>query len=159
MLIRTAKPEDAAGIAQVNVRGRQTAFVPFFAQEFLRRISVEQRAERWLRSLSGGATFQTLVAEEGGRILGFAGFGPTEDDLGEDVGEVSGLYVDPDFWDRGIGSALLGAVEEGMAQAGFKRAVLWTIAAYERTRAFYGHRGWQPDGATKHHGAGAELFG
>ncbi len=73
------------------------------------------------------------------------------------MGELNGLYLDPDCWSRGVGSVLLGAAERGLREAGFSRAVLWTIAAYERTRMFYERLGWRPDGAKKQHRAGPEL--
>ncbi len=76
--------------------------------------------------------------------------------LREGVGELNGLYLDPDCWSRGVGSVLLGAAERGLREAGFSRAVLWTIAAYERTR-IYERLGWRPDGAKKQHRAGPEL--
>jgi hypothetical protein len=44
-----------------------------------------------------------------------------------------------------------------MADAGFVRAILWTLGANERTRGFYEHRGWSFDGATKPHRTGTEL--
>lgn len=157
MQVRPAKPEDAPGIALVHVRGWQIAYIPFFTEGFLSQLSVEERTGRWRHLLEGAATFQTLVAEENGRVVGFAGLGRSAEDLGDDVGELNGLYVDPDFWGRGIGSALLKTAEAGMREAGFERAVLWSIGAYERTRTFYERRGWQPDGATKPHKAGPEL--
>jgi GNAT superfamily N-acetyltransferase len=98
-----------------------------------------------------------LVAEEDGTVRGFAGFSGNEDGLDAAIGEVKGLYVDPDHWSRGIGSALLTAAEAGLRDAGYERAILWTISANDRTRRFYEHQGWHFDGSTKPHRSGVEL--
>jgi GNAT superfamily N-acetyltransferase len=82
---------------------------------------------------------------------------PNSDELGDEVGELGAIYVDLDYWDRGIGTALITEEETMFVDAVYERAILWTIGANQRTRRFYERRGWQPDGATKLHRSGIEL--
>jgi putative acetyltransferase len=68
------------------------------------------------------------VAEEDGRIAGFIAL---KGNLG------TFFYVDPDFHDRGIGSALLDTVCAARPE-GFE---FWVFQANERARRFYEKRG------------------
>jgi GNAT superfamily N-acetyltransferase len=157
--IRRATVADARGIAEVHVRGWQIGFAEFFSAEYLSGISVflEEESLRRREATLADSEQTTLVAEEDGRILGFASYMLNSDDLGADVGELGAIYVDPEHWDRGIGTALIDAVEAGLTAQGYVRATLWTLGVNQRTRAFYERRGWRFDGATKPHRSGVEL--
>jgi GNAT superfamily N-acetyltransferase len=158
MHIRPATTRDARGIARVHVRGWQIGYRGIVADEVLARFNVEDMTNRWLGNLAELKRLETMVAEdEGGAVIGFAGYGANESDLGPEVGEVAGLYVDPDHWDAGIGGALLAEAEQGLVAKGYERAILWTLAENERTRRFYENRGWQADGATDTHRSGAAV--
>jgi ribosomal protein S18 acetylase RimI-like enzyme len=71
------------------------------------------------------------------------------------VGEVYGLYVDPDWWGKGIGGELLTDATRALAEAGFESAILWTLAADELARRFYEARDWCDDGVSEPHESGA----
>jgi GNAT superfamily N-acetyltransferase len=158
MLIRPATTRDARGIARVHVRGWQIGYRGIVPDEFLARFSVETMTNRWLGNLAEVSRLETIVAEDDeGAVVGWAGFGASEGDLGPEVGELAGLYVDPDCWDAGVGGALLAAAERGLGAAGFERAVLWTLADNARTRRFYENRGWVADGATDTHASGVGV--
>jgi GNAT superfamily N-acetyltransferase len=157
MLIRRATVEDARGIAEVHTRGWQIGYRDFFSIEYLAGLgqwTSEAGIGRREQSLADPAQ-TTLVAEEDGSILGFAGFGPNGDGLGDQVGELNGLYVDPDAWGQGIGTALIQAAETALAADGYTDAILWTLGINERTRRFYERRGWHFDGTILFHEATA----
>jgi GNAT superfamily N-acetyltransferase len=159
MNVRKASPADAEGIATVHIKTWQTAYVEFFPPEYLQGMSRFLTPEGIARRREGLASTEhtTFIAEERGDILGFATVLKNGDGLGDEVGELGAIYVDPDAWDRGVGTALINAVHESLAASGFQRAILWTLAANERTRRFYERRGWHFDGTTKPHQTGAEL--
>jgi predicted N-acetyltransferase YhbS len=94
----------------------------------------EDVLERALASASGLA----LVAEEQGEVVGFV----CAHDLGF-RGYLSELAVDEQVRGRGIGAALVGAVEQRLAERGCSLAIadVW----YE-AEGFYRRLGWgQPD--------------
>ena len=155
--IRQAEVRDARGIAVVNIRGWQIGYRDFFSRDFLDTFDVEVSATRWKETLASAEHVPPLVADEDEAILGLTSYWRNDGDLGDEVGEVYLLYVDPDHWNRGIGSALLAAAQAGLSEAGFTSAVLWTFGPNARARAFYEHRGWRVDGATKPHSTGVEL--
>jgi GNAT superfamily N-acetyltransferase len=157
MQIRQAVTTDAQEIARVHVRGWRIGYADFLSPEFLSTLSVEESAMRWLRSLADITQIETYVAEEDGSILGWIGFGHNREGMGLETGEVHGLYVDPDHWDKGIGVALLAAAEEHLTGAGFLQAIVWTLAENTRARGLYEASGWTFDGTTMEHESGAGV--
>jgi GNAT superfamily N-acetyltransferase len=158
MLIRPATTRDARGIARVQVRGWRIGYRGIIPDEYLARFSVDELTNRWLGNLAEPGHMLHLVAEdEDETIVGWAAYGANQSDLGPDIGELGALYVDPDHWDSGIGGSLLAEAEKGLTEAGYERAVLWTLEANERTRRFYENRGWAFDGATDTHRSGATV--
>ena len=157
VLIRQATLDDARGIATVHVRGWQIGFVDYIPAQYLAALDVDERSARWQAMLADEADSSIYVAEEEGQVVGWADCGPNRDYLDSAIGEVYGIYVDPDTWDRGIGTALLTTLDERLVEGGYSAAILWTLADNERTRGFYDRRGWRIDGATNEHASGAGL--
>lgn len=158
MLIRPATTRDARAIARVHMRGWQIGYRGIVPDEYLATFNIETMTSRWLGNLAELKRMETIVAEdEDGSITGWAGFGANQSDLPPEIGELGGLYVDPDSWDRGIGGALLAEAERGLFDYGYERAILWTLAGNDRTRRFYENRGWRFDGVTDTHRSGAEV--
>ncbi len=60
--------------------------------------------------------------------------------------------VDPSHWQTGVGRMLMADALERMTQAGYRSAILWTLADYEQGRSFYQLSGWQADGTTRDDG-------
>jgi GNAT superfamily N-acetyltransferase len=151
--IRPGAPEDARAIAEVHVASWRDAYRGLLPDEYLDTLSVEEREARrlvWFADPEPGSG--VLVAEEGGRIVGFASFGPSRDDDASDgVGEVPAIYVDPGAVGAGIGRELFAAATRALRDGGFRRATLWVLEANERARRFYERAGWTWDGAVSTH--------
>ena len=81
---------------------------------------------------------EALIAEVDGRIAGFA---VILDDGGK--AELDGLFVDPDYWRRGIGSAL---VAEAVGAARRRGLSLVTVVASPEAAAFYVRCGFAVEG-------------
>jgi GNAT superfamily N-acetyltransferase len=75
-----------------------------------------------------------FVAEDDGRIVGFAGVSP---------GWLEQLYVLPELQGHGVGSALLEAAVAARRAAGDAELRLWTLEDNEAARRFYEARGWR----------------
>jgi GNAT superfamily N-acetyltransferase len=131
--VRTAGAEDAPAVESVRIRGWRAAYRGLVPDSYLDSLVVDavRRAERMSEP---GVT--TLLAEEDGRTAGMAVLGPCREGSGEV--ELYALYVDPDHWRRGVGSALLAACE-GVS-------VLWVLEDNVRARAFYARHGFRADG-------------
>jgi L-amino acid N-acyltransferase YncA len=149
--IRRATAADARGIAEVHVGLWRHAYRGLLPDGFLDRLSVDEREASWREAFRdrGAAVF---VAEEEGRVIGFASFGPSRDrDAGPEVGEIPAIYVDPTVVGAGVGRALLDAAIEAMREAGYRRATLWVLEANAHARRFYERAGWRWDGTVSRH--------
>jgi GNAT superfamily N-acetyltransferase len=83
---------------------------------------------------------ETYIAFEDGEAVGVVSVG---------VGVVQTLYVMPEFWSRGIGSALHDHALDRLRETNIQEARLWTLAENHRARAFYERRGWSLTGRTR----------
>src|SRR5215471_21854719 len=127
MLLRAAESADAMPVAQVHVRSWQSAYRGLLPDEYLDQLRPEDRAARYDFATRDPQRPQTIVAVEAGAIRGFATTAPSRDaDLAE-YGELGALYVDPDYWGRGIGMALVSAARDRLAGLGFENALLWVL--------------------------------
>lgn len=151
--VRPAGAPDAQALARVHVRSWRAAYAGLVDEAHLAGLDVDDRARQWRDRLVGGGPGEgTYVATLGSAVVGFASVGPVRDeDLArqqERWAEVYALYVDPDRWGAGVGTALWGAVEAGWDQ-GIAAVALWVLHDNVRAREFYAARGLAPDGAER----------
>lgn len=143
MLIREATADVVPAVVQVHLDSWDAAKEGL---DLPTRRTREQRTEHWTTFLGQGGGY-LWVAEDHGGVVGFIAFGPSRDEDRQGEAEIYTLYVDPDRWRTGIGSAL-------MRKAPTDTSVfLWAAEGNERVRAFYARDGFEPDGATEagHH--------
>jgi GNAT superfamily N-acetyltransferase len=158
MQIRQAITADAQSIGEVHVRNWQVGLAEYMDPSYLEGITARDVTMQWLRSLASPIHADTLVAEDDdGRVVGLIDFGHNRNELGFEVAEVYGLYVDPDCWNRGIDAALLSAAQLHLAETGFRSAIVWTLTENDGRRRFYEDNGWRWDGVNEWHRAGAEV--
>lgn len=94
----------------------------------------------WVSALLGNPDVETYVAFDGGRAVGVVSVG---------AGLLQTLYVRPEWWGHGAGSALHDHALNRLRETGVQEARLWTLEANHRGRAFYEHRGWRLTGRTR----------
>jgi ribosomal protein S18 acetylase RimI-like enzyme len=145
-LIRRGGPADAAAIADIHVRTWQTAYEHVFGAERLATLDVGQREERWRRALEAG-TQTAFVAELDEVVVGWATVGPNR--ATDTEGELYGIYVAPEAWGTGAGTALMRAAVEELRAAGHAEAILWVLEDNPRARRFYEREGWLQDGGRR----------
>jgi GNAT superfamily N-acetyltransferase len=138
MEIRRATVEDAAAIADVHVRTWQAAYEHVFGVERLAEIDASRRRAGWARSLAAGE--DAFVAVQDGRVIGFVSVAD---------GELRAIYVLPEAWGSGAGSALLRAGVDALRELDCRDAVLWVLEDNPRACRFYEREGWALDGARR----------
>ncbi|GAA2770756.1 GNAT family N-acetyltransferase [Streptomyces rameus] len=145
--IRPMTRADCDRVSEIRIRGWQHAYRGLMPQPYLDGLSVTADAERRrARFGRGGGPVVNLVAEQGGRVLGWAAHGPYRDG-GTDTGdaELYALYVDPAHLGRGIGRELLTASVERCPA--YPRMLLWVLKDNVSARRFYERAGFRADGA------------
>jgi ribosomal protein S18 acetylase RimI-like enzyme len=148
VLIRTADHSLAPAVARVHLETALFAYRDIFPPEapVPAYDDVLAQWQSWLGPASP-ATERTLVAVDGGAVIGVgrAGVDTTDNELGH----LSRLYVEPSWWDSGIGGALYLAAIEHLRSAGFTVASLWVLERNTRARTWYERLGWRATGERK----------
>ena len=145
MIIRAATPDDALPIATIHVTAWRVAYQGIVPDEFLRSLSIDERHQRWQKTLQNDSP-TTWVAQEGKSVLGWLSAGKSrDDDAGPSTGEIWAVYIDPDHWAKGVGRALCDLAVEALQQRGFTEATLWVLAENERAIRFYRANGFIQD--------------
>ncbi|HEX9710992.1 MAG TPA: GNAT family N-acetyltransferase [Actinomycetota bacterium] len=151
--IRQAAPDDADAIADIHVRAWKHAYRGLMPQDQLDQLDVARRAA-WWRGILESPPFEgqrTWLAVRAGAPVGFATAGHTRDE-GEDpaqVGELQAIYVAPEAWRSGIGSALMRVVVDHLSAQSFEEATVWVLTGNQMGRAFYEKHRWALDGGAK----------
>jgi GNAT superfamily N-acetyltransferase len=145
MTIREAQEGDASAVAQIYIDSWNRGFVGLAPE---RRLDAEEVA-RWCRDLRLGLPRRWWVAESNRRIVGFVGICPSRDPTLPGLGELDTIAVNPNLWQIGIGRELMSTALDYLTRDGYREAVLWTWAGYERGRLFYEKTGWFLDGRTR----------
>lgn len=132
--LRPARPADAPGLAPLLA----ALGYPATADAITGRLAALAASD------SGGLT---LVAEAGGRLLGFATLHvtpvlhrPTA------VGRITALAVHPEAREAGIGRRLVEAAEERFLAAGLGLIELTSGESRREAHEFYRHLGYAPHG-------------
>jgi phosphinothricin acetyltransferase len=143
MTIRPADPErDAAACAAIyapSVEATPISFelTPPDAAELARRI------ERY------SATHQFLVAEAGGRVVGYAYACRWRDRPAYDWAVEVSVYVDADHQGEGVGRALYAELLDRLAAQGFRVAIAGVTLPNPASVALHEGMGFEPIGALR----------
>ncbi|MFC0625085.1 GNAT family N-acetyltransferase [Kribbella deserti] len=159
--VRLAVPNEAEGIAEVQVAAWRRSYRGLLPNELLDQLEPEQFAAQWRQSLlsPGEARNRVLVALAGRHLVGFAALTPSDDpdaDPGKDA-LVAEFCIHPDATRLGHGSRLLHAIVDTIQADRFERVTYWVNAKDDITRAFFTDAGWAPDGAFREMGENAET--
>lgn len=149
VLVRAARPADAAPFERIRVAGWKAAYGGLIDADFLASYDVDDervaQREAWLADLPEDAVM--LVAEVDEEIAGGAILMGSRDDDAPDASELLALYVDPTRLFSGVGTALLTAGFDLMPQ---DVQILWVLEGNAPARLFYERHGFALDGARKH---------
>jgi len=144
MLLRPAEPGDEMNVARVHVRAWQAGYRELLPQGYLDALRVEDRARRYDFVTRDPHRPATVVAVDEGTICGFATTVVLH--ATPECGELAALYVDPQAWCRGVGTALTSAACAALHARGCREAVLWLLAGNTRGDRFYRRNGWLAQG-------------
>lgn len=130
--IRNATAGDSVILAEIGLAAWRKGILPLVPESVVDRITAENPFIPFLRDMGPCI----LVATSNGLL---AGLGACEN--GDDY--ISDVWVSPAFEGRGVGSALLHALEREITTRGHSRARLHVAAANDRAFALYQHRGYR----------------
>ena len=137
MITRTATEDDIDGLVDVHVTAWKIAYKGLMPDHVIDNILPVKRRENWQRNLKN-PNRENILCEEGGRVLGFASFGPSRDEDADSAAtaELMAVYVHPDAWRRGIGRTLWQQAERALAPD-FTEVTVWVLRDHEPAKSFY----------------------
>jgi GNAT superfamily N-acetyltransferase len=138
MIIRQAKLEDAAGIAQVRIDTWRTTYRKIVPAEYLASMSYEEDAQRRAARLSDpeSKAFTYVAENDEGQIVGFVTGGPNRNNDPVFKGELYAIYILQSYHGQGIGRQLTNALVKKLLQVGIDSMILWVFAD-NPARRFY----------------------
>jgi ribosomal protein S18 acetylase RimI-like enzyme len=137
LCVRLARPTDAGEVARVYIESWHDTYPGVIPTSLLRSMTPRGQTARWSAAIRAQSGEGVLVAENDRYgVVGMASLGPARDRaLGFD-GEVYTLYVDPGFYERGVGKSLLTASFALLRKRGFTSCIIWAHAR-NNARFFY----------------------
>src|ERR1700761_3116028 len=104
--VRQARPSDAADLARIYIESWQDTYAGLISHSLLGAMSLKNHTARWQATMRGPGA--VLVAEDAAHgPIGLASLGLARDGSLGFEGEIYTLYVDPAFFGRGAGRALM----------------------------------------------------
>ena len=140
--IRTANLSDAAGIARVHVESWRTTYKGIIPDDFLARLSYEQREHLWNQVLTDPSRFVYVAEDEPGQIVGFISGGPEPNGDILYTGEIDAIYLLVPYQGQGIGRRLVITLASRLIQESMTALLVWVLAA-NPARKFYERLGGQ----------------
>ncbi|MCH7660054.1 MAG: GNAT family N-acetyltransferase [Euryarchaeota archaeon] len=147
---------DVRGLIRVHGLAWREAYDGLLPDEILQQQSVDpsdKEVQYWFERLRENRDGVLVATDTDETVRGFADFRWEEDETKESVGrgeaELKAIYVEPDCWGRGLGTALL---ERGLELLpdGVNTLYLEMLSGNETGRRFYEARGFDRTGAGKH---------
>lgn len=127
MKIREANVTDAEGIARVHVDCWRTTYKDIVPEEFLNKLSYENRTQLWIQNISNETNY-VFVAEQEGKIVGFTDGG--KEKSGKYPGymaDITTLYILEEFQGLGMGRQLLQQVFLKLKENNMTSALVWVL--------------------------------
>ena len=134
---RTATLNDVDELSRLHVLCWQQAYEGLLPAEFLRDLSVEQRAASWRLSVADPEVF-TMVACAHDQIAGFVSCGPSRKEAASyGDGEIYAIYIHRDHYRKGIGRRFMAEAAKFWLAKGGQSLVVMFIAANAQAESFY----------------------
>ncbi|WP_034439925.1 GNAT family N-acetyltransferase [Clostridium ihumii] len=143
MIIRKAIINDAKEIAKVHVDTWKSAYKDIICNEYLERLSYENREKSWKSMLDNdmGLRIIYVAEEENETIVGFISGGYEKKDTEIKNAEIYGFYVLKDYQNNGIGKMLFKKILESFNKLNLQSVSLWALNDNYGGRKFYESNG------------------
>jgi len=156
-IIRCADANDAGVLGKIHSCSWKAAYKGIVPDSILDNISADMRQEYFEKALSEGWEEDYLIFAKD-NAAGLMTIGKCRDeDKDDSYGEIWGIYLLPEYWNRGIGTYFINWGLNELKGRGYKRVSLWVLDENLNARRFYEKIGFRHDGTTKELTLGRKL--
>lgn len=133
--IRRAVLDDATAIADVHYETWQGAYAGIIPHKALNAMLERRKVEWWARAIR--LSTQVLVAEVGGKVVGYTTLGPNRAQQLSQKGEIYELYIRPKYQGIGLGGRLLSTARRCLSDMELQGTVIWALEDNTLALSFY----------------------
>jgi len=142
MEVRYITPaDDRMMISKVYEESWKSAYKGIIPQDYLDSIP----EGHWAPNLDQ-QSWKTLVCIDQNKIVGTSSFGQSRFEQLQGWGEISSIYLLPDYIGKGYGKILMGTALSELKRQGFETVFLWVLEENRRARDFYERYGFLQTG-------------
>jgi len=143
--IRLAIPADAQDMAEVGMSSWEAAYKDILSADYIREKNAS-RLEQFKRNITNENNEQYVIQLDG-KTIGIMKIAlPVDDDLDDTFYEVHFIYLNPDYFRRGIGTQAIKFAFDKARELGKKNVSIWVFSENTRTIKFYEKCGFVRDG-------------
>jgi GNAT superfamily N-acetyltransferase len=154
--IHIAVHADAPDMAEIHMRSWEAAYKDIIPAEYNREKNAGRPA-LWERVLKGVNTTQYIIKKDG-KTAGMLGIGPSQDeDAGDDVYELMGLYLLPEYFRQGIGTHTIEFAFTKARSLNKRIMTVWLLEDNTNAKRFYEKCGFIADGTKREQNFGKIL--
>jgi L-amino acid N-acyltransferase YncA len=147
--VRRAVDADVDALVRIQSDTWRSAYAELVPAAAIAELTGSAARAAWQAAVAAGDGYHVFVASEGEWTVGFCAAAHYGGGDGAAIAEVSTLLVEPRWGRRGHGGRLLAAAVEALRGHGATMGWAWVPEADAASRAFYGHAGWEADGAVR----------
>jgi ribosomal protein S18 acetylase RimI-like enzyme len=133
--IRQADTRDADAVAGVHLESWRTAYAGLIPHKALATMIARRGVQWWSRVISRSGA--VLVAEIGGKIVGYVTYGRNRARQLTQQGEIYELYLLPEYQGIGLGTKLFDAARKALRAHDLKGLVVWALEDNAIAARFY----------------------
>lgn len=155
--IRYANVDDAKSLGEIHSSSWKAAYRGIIPDKVLDNITAEKRKKYFQKALREALEEDAIIFEDN-NPAGFICIGKCRDkDKDDSYGEICGLYLLPDYWNRGLGSKLINWGLAELEKRNYKKITLWVLEENSSARRFYEKIGFKFDGTINEINIGKRL--
>ncbi|AUS98388.1 GNAT family N-acetyltransferase [Clostridium thermosuccinogenes] len=155
--VRRADVNDAKALGEIHASSWKIAYKGIVPDSILDNISAYKRQKYFEKALSEGWEEDFLIFADD-KAVGLMCIGRCRDEDKDDTyGEIWGLYLLPEYWNKGIGSYFINWGLNELKNRGYKKVTLWVLEENLNARKFYEKMGFKHDGTVKELTLGKKL--
>jgi GNAT superfamily N-acetyltransferase len=137
VIVRRAHSADASQLAKVNVNSIRSTYESLVPSSVLGSLSFRDYENRFHQRIVEDR-WHIFVVEADGQIMGFTALGDEVEKAGQTLtGQLNVIYLDPQWWRRGVGRLLWNETMAYARQLGWTHLRVKVGTGNSRARRFY----------------------